>query len=155
MLYYDFITYRDWTFIIKVSKFGLKSIDIYTNEDLSNLSMNQQLTHPYIKILKDYFNGIPIPKDIKLDLEGTSFEKLVWHKLMEIPYGKTLSYKDIAEGISKPKAFQAVGNAVGSNPLLIVIPCHRVIKADGRLGGFSSDIQLKIDLLNKEGATYL
>ena len=82
-------------------------------------------------------------------------KKLVWHKLMEIPYGKTLSYKDIAEGISKPKAFQAVGNAVGSNPLLIVIPCHRVIKADGRLGGFSSDIQLKIDLLNKEGATYL
>ncbi|ABX81711.1 methylated-DNA--[protein]-cysteine S-methyltransferase [Acholeplasma laidlawii] len=155
MLYYDFISYGDWTFTIKVSKNGLKSIDIYNHQDLSNLTLNKEITAPYIQILDNYFKGIPIPKDIKLDLEGSSFEKLVWQQLIEIPYGKTASYKDIAVRISNPRAYQAVGNAVGSNPLLIVIPCHRVIKSDGRLGGFSSDIQLKIDLLHKEGGKYL
>lgn len=86
-----------------------------------------------------------------LDIEGTAFQKSVWQALLKIPYGKTSSYKDIANMIGRPKATQAVGTAIGKNPFLIIIPCHRVIKADGSLGGFAYEKKIKEKLLNIEG----
>jgi len=83
-------------------------------------------------------------------LSGTEFEKKVWDALLEIPYGSTSTYKLIAAKIGKPKACRAVGNAVGKNPIPVIIPCHRVIREDRSLGGFSSGIEIKKKLLRLE-----
>ena len=82
--------------------------------------------------------------------EGTPFQRSVWKKLLDIPYGETATYKEIAENIGRPGAARAVGNAVGANPIPIVIPCHRVLASNG-LGGYSSGIDIKKDLLRVEG----
>lgn len=89
-----------------------------------------------------------------LDLEGTDFQKSVWQALLKISYGKTSSYKEIANAIGKPKATQAVGTAIGKNPFLIIIPCHRVIKTDGSLGGFAYGKEIKKTLLEIEGHNF-
>ena len=85
-----------------------------------------------------------------LDLEGTDFQKSVRKALLKIPYGKTSSYKKIANEIGNSKAVRAVGTAVGKNPFLIIIPCHRIIKSDGSLGGFAYGSEIKRKLLKIE-----
>jgi len=82
--------------------------------------------------------------------EGTPFQKKVWKELLKIPSGQTVSYRDIARRIGHPKAFRAVGNAVGKNPLPITIPCHRVIRCDGKIGGYSGGAGKKRRLLARE-----
>lgn len=83
-------------------------------------------------------------------LDGTAFQRRVWQALCRIPYGETRSYTDIAKAISQPKAVRAVAQACGANPVAIAIPCHRVIRHDGSLGGFSSGLDKKIQLLALE-----
>ena len=87
------------------------------------------------------------------DLKGTSFQKRVWLALTKVKKGKTITYKDLAKYIGKPRAIRAVANAVGANPLAPTIPCHRVIRSDGTLGGYSGKggIKTKIKLLKNEG----
>jgi O-6-methylguanine DNA methyltransferase len=82
-------------------------------------------------------------------LSGTDFQKAVWREMTKIPYGQTRSYKQLAEAIGKPKAYRAVANACGKNPLPIVIPCHRVVASHG-IGGFSLGLKLKRQLLKIE-----
>lgn len=102
--------------------------------------------------IEQYFDGKLTEFMTPIDLsEGTPFQRSVWEKLLDIPYGKTATYKDVAEGVGRPGASRAVGNAVGANPLPIVIPCHRVLGAHG-LGGYSGGINIKKDLLRVEGA---
>lgn len=86
-------------------------------------------------------------------LEGTPFQKKVWKALLNIQKGNTITYKELAKKIGKPKAVRAVANAVGANPLPVTIPCHRVIRSDGTLGGYSGKggIKTKRILLKKEG----
>ncbi|OGL42280.1 MAG: hypothetical protein A3C43_07300 [Candidatus Schekmanbacteria bacterium RIFCSPHIGHO2_02_FULL_38_11] len=104
-----------------------------------------------LKQLKEYFQGKRKTFSISFDfLSGTEFEKKVWDALLEIPYGSTSTYKLIAAKIGKPKACRAVGNAVGKNPIPVIIPCHRVIREDRSLGGFSSGIEIKKKLLRLE-----
>jgi len=103
-----------------------------------------------IQQLKEYFDGKRKKFDVKLHLVGTPFEKRVWKALMEIPYGKTASYAEIALKIGKPTAFRAVGNANGKNPIPIIIPCHRVINSSGELGGYGGGLDLKRRLLELE-----
>ena len=90
------------------------------------------------------------------NLEGTPFQKKVWQALTEIPKGKTLTYKELARRIGRPRAIRAVANAVGRNPLAPLIPCHRVIRSDGAIGGYSGKggVKAKIKLLKKEGLTF-
>jgi methylated-DNA-[protein]-cysteine S-methyltransferase len=93
---------------------------------------------------------------VKINLEklkGTKFQKLVWSGLLKIPRGKVATYKELAKSIGKPRAVRAVANAVGANPCAPIIPCHRVIRSDGKLGGYSGKggIKTKIALLAKEG----
>jgi len=90
--------------------------------------------------------------DIK-NLKGTPFQKKVWGAIAKIPKGKTFTYKELAKSIGKPLAVRAVANAVGANPLPITIPCHRVVRTDGSLGGYSGTggIKTKRKLLLKEG----
>jgi O-6-methylguanine DNA methyltransferase len=104
-----------------------------------------------INELLDYFNGNQVNFKSLLDLRiGTIFQRKVWEKISEIPYGELRSYKWIANKIGNPDAVRAVGNAVGKNPVSPIIPCHRVIRSDGKLGGFSSGIPLKKWLLKLE-----
>ena len=85
-------------------------------------------------------------------LPGTPFQKKVWIELTKIPYGKTISYLELASRIGRPKSVRAVANAVGANPLPIQIPCHRVIDSNGTIGGYSLGIKMKIKLLKLEGS---
>ena len=101
--------------------------------------------------LGQYFKGNLKEFDIRLSPEGTSFQKLVWDALTEIPLGTTVTYADVAKMIGRPKAVRAVGGAIGANPMLIIIPCHRVIGSSGKLTGFSSGLENKVLLLEHEG----
>ena len=100
--------------------------------------------------LRRYLGGQLKTFDCPLDMEGTPFQKRVWAALEKIPYGKTRSYADIARAIGHPKAFRAVGNANGSNPVPILVPCHRVIESNGGLGGYGQGIGIKKRLLDFE-----
>ena len=102
--------------------------------------------------LKDYFAKKLTHFDLKLDLQGTEFQKNVWNELRKIPYGKTVSYGHIAHRIGNPKAARAVGFANHHNPLWIVVPCHRVIGCKGRLTGYAGGLEMKAFLLQLEGA---
>lgn len=100
--------------------------------------------------LREYFAGERTAFDLPLALEGTPFQRAVWRKLQEIPYGETISYGELASRIGKPKASRAVGSANGANRIPIVIPCHRVIAAGGKLGGFGGGLPVKEALLALE-----
>lgn len=100
--------------------------------------------------LKQYFEGSLKQFTVPLAPEGTDFQRSVWKELCRIPYGKILSYKQIALNLNNPKSYRAVGNANGKNPIPIIIPCHRVICTGGKLGGFSAGLDRKRFLLNLE-----
>ncbi|MDH4222272.1 MAG: methylated-DNA--[protein]-cysteine S-methyltransferase [candidate division Zixibacteria bacterium] len=103
------------------------------------------------KQLKEYFTGKKVKFTDKLDLSsGSPFEQKVWRKMMQIPYGKTVSYKKLAQMAGEPEKARAVGNACAKNPLTIIVPCHRVIKSDGGLGGYAGGLERKKRLLNLE-----
>lgn len=104
-------------------------------------------------ILDQYFEGDPVDfREISVEIEdGTLFQKLVWETIHQIPHGEVRSYKWIAEQIGRPKAVRAVGNATGSNPITIIIPCHRVIGSNGNLGGYGGGLERKRQLLSIEG----
>lgn len=100
--------------------------------------------------LEEYFCGKRREFDIPIRLNGTEFQKAVWNALLTVPYGKTASYKDIAAMIGKPKAARAVGGANNKNPIIIIVPCHRVVGADGGLTGYACGTDIKQTLLNIE-----
>lgn len=104
------------------------------------------------KQLDAYFAGRLEEFDLELAPEGTPFQREVWRELERIPYGTTISYGELAERIGKPNAVRAVGTANGANPLPVVIPCHRVIGADGSLTGYGGGLEKKEALLSLEGA---
>lgn len=102
--------------------------------------------------LKRYFEASLSHFDLPLQPEGSDFRLLVWKALMQIPYGKTRSYSDIAKAIGRPEAVRAVANAIGANPISIIIPCHRVIARSGAIGGYAGGADKKRFLLELEQA---
>jgi O-6-methylguanine DNA methyltransferase len=100
--------------------------------------------------LTEYFAGKRTTFDIPLSAKGTAFQQAVWKELQKIPYGETTTYSAIASAIGRPKAVRAVGTAVGSNPISIAIPCHRVIAANGTLGGYAGGLESKQTLFTVE-----
>lgn len=102
--------------------------------------------------LRAYFAGELRVFSIPLDLAGTEFQLSVWHYLTKIPYGETRSYAQVAEAVGRPSAVRAVGAANGSNPVAIIVPCHRVIGSNGKLTGYGGGLPLKKRLLELEGA---
>lgn len=101
--------------------------------------------------LKEYFNGDRRDFTVKIDfLKGTDFQRSVWKSLRNIEYGKTVSYKDIAENIGNSKAVRAVGGANNKNPIMIIVPCHRVIGKNGKLTGYAGGLEAKEYLINLE-----
>lgn len=104
-----------------------------------------------IRWLDQYFSGQIPDFTPPLHLMGTDFQKQVWRELLSIPYGQTITYGDLANALGKPRAFQAVGNAIGHNPLSIMIPCHRVLGKNGALTGYAGGLERKKALLELEG----
>lgn len=104
-----------------------------------------------VRQLNEYFNGERQEFDLELNPQGTPFQRRVWRELQKINYGKTLCYGDIAKRIKNPKGARAVGMANNRNPIAIIIPCHRVIGADGKMVGYASGVEKKDFLLRLEG----
>jgi methylated-DNA-[protein]-cysteine S-methyltransferase len=100
--------------------------------------------------LEAYFAGSRETFDVPLDLQGTDFQRRVWAGLLEIPYGETMSYGELARRVARPGASRAVGLANGRNPVAIIVPCHRVIGADGTLTGYGGGLDRKVWLLDHE-----
>jgi methylated-DNA-[protein]-cysteine S-methyltransferase len=108
-------------------------------------SVNNAITQ-----LDEYFDGSRRDFELSLDLQGTEFQVAAWNALAEIPYGHTASYGQQAALIGRPKAVRAIGGANGRNPVAIVLPCHRIVGADGSLTGFGGGIEVKKWLLDHE-----
>jgi methylated-DNA-[protein]-cysteine S-methyltransferase len=104
--------------------------------------------------LEEYFAGRRHRFDLPLELDGTDFQRSVWLGLAEIPYGKTVSYAELAAMVGRPHAYRAVGQANGSNPIPIVLPCHRVVASGGGLGGYGGGLPMKRQLLALEGLDF-
>ncbi len=100
--------------------------------------------------LREYLAGKRKSFDLKLEPQGTQFQKDVWNAMLEIPYGETRSYKEIAQKIGRPLAYRAVGQASNRNPIAIIIPCHRVVGSDGSLTGYGGGMPIKTRLLALE-----
>ena len=104
--------------------------------------------------LQEYFSGQRRNFELALDLRGTEFHKRCWQQLLQIPYGETCSYADIARAVGSPKSFRAVGQANHHNPVAIIVPCHRVLAAGCYLGGYGGGLPVKAYLLRLEGASF-
>ena len=102
--------------------------------------------------LKEYFEGVRKEFNLKLLMNGTSYQQTVWRELLKVPYGETISYGELAKRIGNPKGARSIGMAVHFNPIGIIIPCHRVIRSSGEIGGYASGIYRKKWLLEHERA---
>lgn len=143
-------------------KYQFENISLYLVATETHL-INIQFTQPQKALLQttellsmatiqldEYFQGKRTTFSLPFKLTGTPFQLAVWKELQNIPYGKTTSYKEIAQKINKPKAYRAVGVANNKNPLPIIIPCHRVIGSNGKLIGYAGGLKLKNYLLELE-----
>lgn len=111
---------------------------------------HSDLLYEACKQLNEYFAGKRMKFDLPVAFTGTPFQQQVWKELQKIPYGATRSYQDIAVAIGNPKAVRAIGQANHRNPIMIVVPCHRVINKNGSLGGFGCGLEVKKYLLDLE-----
>ncbi len=132
------------------SEKGITAIRFTESDDIAETP--SALTSQACAQLQEYFAGKRTTFDLPLAAAGTTFQQQVWQALLNIPYGKTCSYGDIARAIGNPKGVRAVGLANGKNPLAIVVPCHRVIGANGKLTGYAGGLNRKQQLLALEGA---
>ncbi len=137
------------------SKNGLQGVflrkqPIKSVKTLNRSSAEERILSDAVKQLEEYFSGKRKKFDINFNSSGTDFQMKVWKELSRIPFGKTVSYKDIARKIKNPNAVRAVGTANGKNPMCIIVPCHRVIAADGSIGGYGGGIAMKRQLLDLE-----
>ena len=159
LLYASKILWEEWCFVLLSSERGIRLIDLHgtslseLSEQLSveivqggtkTASVNQDLARQEIE---EYLNGDRKSFSSPLDLRGTPFQIEVWNELLNIPYGETRSYGEIAAAVGRPRAARAVGAAIGANPLPITVPCHRVIGKNGSLVGFGGGLRLKERLL--------
>ncbi len=149
----DYLDTPDGILEITASDTGLRSVCYVTEKETPEPN---EYTIACMEQLSRYFKGEQITFDIPFDWSGTSeFYQSVWKVLLQIPYGKTTTYSAIATQLGKSKgASQAIGKAVGSNPIGIVVPCHRVIGKDGDLRGFAWGLERKEALLKLEGVRF-
>ena len=154
-----FIATSDGAFQAHYSKSGLVELNFPNGhptgggaQSKDGLSAQVQDWHQItVAALKKMLAGEAAQKLPPLDLRGTEFQKSVWREMRKIPAGKTKSYGEIAQAIGKPKAVRAVGGACGANPIPVFVPCHRVLAANKKIGGFSSGLDWKRKLLAVEG----
>ncbi|MDP2560779.1 methylated-DNA--[protein]-cysteine S-methyltransferase [Psychrobium sp. 1_MG-2023] len=139
---------------IKASSQGITQV-IFCGEQSSQVNEAQSITNELTKRCKlqlaEYFTKQRQTFDLPLAPQGTPFQQQIWHCLSQIPFGQTLSYGQIAQQINNPKSVRAVGGANGRNPITIIVPCHRVIGANGSLTGYAGGTERKLWLLEHEG----
>ena len=128
---------------------GILSVGFVEEKSKNSFEIHRCLEE-CIEQIDEYFRGKRKEFSVNLQLQGTDFQKEVWSQLMKIPFGETLSYKDVAASIGNEKAVRAVGNANGRNKIAIIIPCHRVIGSNGKLIGYASGVWRKEWLLLHE-----
>ncbi|MGB5553291.1 MAG: methylated-DNA--[protein]-cysteine S-methyltransferase [Flavobacteriaceae bacterium] len=131
------------------SAIGLTSITVL-DDDLPLTNLIPEVLEDAVYQLQEYFDGKRKCFDLELDPQGTDFQQRVWKALLEIPYGKTVSYLDLSKTLGDVKAIRAVAAANGKNPLWIIVPCHRVIGSDGSLTGYAGGLHRKKWLLEHE-----
>ncbi|MGL4740579.1 MAG: methylated-DNA--[protein]-cysteine S-methyltransferase [Sarcina sp.] len=136
--------------IIKASDIKLKEINYYNESEDDFIFEKNKVIDNTILQLEEYFLGKRKSFDLPLEFNGTDFQKNVWKSLLEIPYGESATYKDIAKKIGNEKAVRAVGGANNKNKIMIVVPCHRVIGSNGKLIGYAGGLEKKEILLNLE-----
>jgi methylated-DNA-[protein]-cysteine S-methyltransferase len=122
----------------------------WMNQFYPNATVTESKANPIITQFQEYFYGQRKYFQLSYQLKGSEFKKKVWKIASEIEYGKTKSYQEIAVELGKPSSARAVGNALGKNHLFLVIPCHRVIRNDGKIGGFVGGEKMKRQLLHHE-----
>ncbi len=139
---------------LTASQKGLLSIDVgrssASHRATARDAAAQRVLATTRKQLAEYFSGKRTSFSVPLDVHGTEFQIESWKALGRIPYGTTISYGEQAQSIGNPKAYRAVGSANGRNPIPIIVPCHRVIAADGSLGGYGLGLKMKQQLLDLE-----
>ena len=166
-VYWTNFRHGDWQMIVAATEKGI----CYISPDQSSFEelvewqkkrMSQAVLHEspekltqWTKELAAYLDGSLQEFSMPVDLHGTAFQQAVWNALQQIPYGVTKNYAEIAELIGKTKAVRAVGGAIGANPILIAVPCHRVIGKNGKLTGFRGGLVMKERLLSLEEASGL
>ena len=161
-LYWSLLKYKDWSFYIASTSKGLVFVGSQNKpfEELSEWAMKRfpgsdliedgEKLEPYAVELTQYLEGKRQAFTVPFDYNGTPFQIAVWNALCRIPYGETKSYSDIANVINKPAAVRAVGAAIGANPVLITVPCHRVVGKNGALTGYRGGLEMKTKLLDLE-----
>lgn len=156
--YHSYFIIDDIHFTIVTSSTGIKGINFNLEGNNSKVTDTTQLQpdDPFMfniyAQLKEYFSGERKSFNLPLEIEGTEFRNRVWNELLKIPYGKTISYKELAIRLGDEKVIRAAAAANGANPLPIVIPCHRVIGSDGSLIGYGGGLEIKEKLLILEGS---
>lgn len=161
-VYWSLFSYKDWKFYLAATEKGIcfvgsqnmpfEELSRWVDKHFSSSELveDSEKLQPYKDELIEYFEGKRQTFSVPSDYKGTVFQLTVWKALCEIPYGQTTSYSDIANGIDKPKAVSAVGTAIGANPVLIMLPCHRVIGKNGLLTGYRGGLEMKTQLLDLE-----
>lgn len=153
-MYYDIIESPIGPILLAGDEKGLRHLNFLKGKKIIEVPAdwieNKEFFREVARQLEDYFSGKLQSFNLELAPEGTDFQKSVWKALCEIPYGETRTYKEIAVSIGKPKAYRAVGLANNRNPVAIIVPCHRVIGADGKLTGYASGLDIKEFLLRLE-----
>ena len=157
MIRYQYIDSPVDRLLLAADERGLRLIEFHTpRHPMSRLADWSEGDNAVLQAarvqLDEYFSGTRTHFDLSLAPQGTPFQTEVWHTLATIPYGETISYAQLAQRVGKPTAMRAVGAANGRNPLPIVLPCHRVIGADGSLTGFGGGLPTNQFLLELEGA---
>jgi len=163
-VYWSLIEQEDWRMHIAATADGLCFVGSRNHplEELTSWSdarlpgsvivRDDEKLRPYAAELIQYLQGSRERFTVSFDLRGTPFQLAVWEALGAIPYGATRSYSDIANAIRKPAAVRAVGSAIGANPLLITVPCHRVVGKNGTLTGYRGGLDMKKKLLELEAS---
>jgi O-6-methylguanine DNA methyltransferase len=126
--------------------------DVRAERNGIQFNESADVLQPYVRELREYFEGKRRDFKFPLDLRGTDFQVACWRALLAIPYGGTRTYADVARAVGRPQGFRAVGMANNRNPIAIVVPCHRVIASDGTLCGYGGGLEIKRKLLELEGA---
>lgn len=166
-VYWTLLRHSQWNMYIAATTEGLcyigspdapfEELVEWVKKRLPSYALTEEasILQPHAAELIDYLTEQRKEFSLPIDLHGTLFQQSVWQALQEIPYGQTVSYSDIAEQIEKPKSVRAVGTAIGANPVLIIVPCHRVIAKSGKLGGFRAGLEMKEQLLLLENKIHL
>jgi methylated-DNA-[protein]-cysteine S-methyltransferase len=143
-----FVSFRDLHLRVVVEDGALREVDFLAKpgSEKSGAASTRQACSQ----LDEYFTGTRRVFELKLEPQGTEFQKKVWNALLRIPFGETRSYRQIAEAIGHPLAWRAVGQAANRNPIPIIIPCHRLVGAGGSLTGYAGGLYLKKRLLELE-----